>query len=910
MTAKEPIDAERFRRLIALADRVAVEGPPALEGADPLDAREVAAMLADTPQPEPRLAMRAPIDHLIRDLVECIRDDADDPAVRQAGDASPDSQASRTKSDLKPTPKPNPTSPKPAIAGYEIVQLLGVGGHAEVWEAIDTRHGRRRVAIKVLMSPSVSRRFALERDLIGRLSHPGIATIHEQAVTSDGRLCMVMELVEGDAFTRACTVHALSVRRRVELIVEVCRAVEHAHAHGVIHRDLKPANILVCYRPTDAGALGLQAKVIDFGVAKALERADWRGEHPSRTHHPSPPDGAFDSLPETMPGQLIGTIAYMSPEQRSGTTRLTTVAVDIYALGTVLYEALAGAPRWSIADMSIVQALDTMARSEPVPLDRAAPHLPRDLVAVVERSVAARPEDRYPSMRDFADDLDRWLAGEPVSARQPGIVQRTRWLVRRYPKVASAAAASFVLAGLAIGLATHRSIEQTRLGIELATWCENSVALINDVAATPGSLEGRDRLSAFVIGQIDHLVELVNATGGIPRSRLDDIVAESSIARSAVLRQKGEIDEAGALRRRAMAVREAALAREPSDDARRDLAYATILVGDIHRERGDERGALGLYESAHAIYVELVGRSDDAFDDSVQLLWSHDRLCDVALSQAAHAIAGGDAAAHARWLGRAAEHAGAMESTLAAMRAASAAQAAGDGSATGAQTLGSVLQPIVGQDRARMTVGEEVEAGGSHAADADRRGQQSPQPIDSRGVFRQSLARLLHAEVATRSRLLATMPADRTVEELAELHRTTVALAEELCAVAPDNVVFLQQLTGRLGAAANFEWTRGDLAAALRHYDRQRVALQQALDREPGDLDTRCRLAECCAAISAMSVSAGRFEDAERWITLGRETATLLVQLQPENPAYRGVHESFGHIEQALRNRRDEASGS
>jgi hypothetical protein len=461
-------------------------------------------------------------------------------------------------------------------------------------------------------------------------------------------------------------------------------------------------------------------------------------------------------------------------------------------------------------------------------------------------------------MRDFADDLDRWLAGEPVSARQPGIVQRTRWLVRRYPKVASAAAASFVLAGLAIGLATHRSIEQTRLGIELATWCENSVALINDVAATPGSLEGRDRLSAFVIGQIDHLVELVNATGGIPRSRLDDIVAESSIARSAVLRQKGEIDEAGALRRRAMAVREAALAREPSDDARRDLAYATILVGDIHRERGDERGALGLYESAHAIYVELVGRSDDAFDDSVQLLWSHDRLCDVALSQAAHAIAGGDAAAHARWLGRAAEHAGAMESTLAAMRAASAAQAAGDGSATGAQTL----------------------------------------------------ARFLHAEVATRSRLLATMPADRTVEELAELHRTTVALAEELCAVAPDNVVFLQQLTGRLGAAANFEWTRGDLAAALRHYDRQRVALQQALDREPGDLDTRCRLAECCAAISAMSVSAGRFEDAERWITLGRETATLLVQLQPENPAYRGVHESFGHIEQALRNRRDEASGS
>ncbi len=851
MTPRAPMDAERFRRIIDLADRTLVEGASALAGADPADVCEVESLLASPGGPEqpaePVLAMRPEIDAVLERLL-----------VEGAGDGGDGGTPASTGRDPA-------VPPRPTVAGYLVGRLLGSGGHADVWEATEVDGERRRVAIKVLTSSRVARRFALERDVVGRLAHPGIATILAQSTTDDGRLCMVMELVEGLPFHEACTHHALTVRRRVELIVEVCRAVEHAHVHGIIHRDLKPANILVACRGIEGDPgqsprqpLRLSAKVIDFGVAKALEHAGASGG-PDR---------------ETLPGQLVGTLAYMSPEQRSGTTGLTTLAVDIYALGTVLYESLAGRHRWEIRDLSIVRALDAMAQTEPTPLAEAAPHLPRDLVAVVERAVAARPEDRYASMREFGDDLERWLAGEPVTARQPGLVRRTLWLLRRHPRLASGIAAVITLGTLGLALMTYRSMEQRRLGIELANWCETSIALINDVAATPGSLEGRDRLSAFVTHRIDHLIELVHATGGIPQSRLDDIVAKTCIVRSVVLRQKGEIEEAGELRRRAMALREAALRRDPSDRARRDLAYATILVGDVHREEGDEPGALALYEAAHAIHVELADRALDrdrslgegrAFDDLVQLLWSHDRLCDVAIARSGHASDGQDATSGDAWRRRAAEHAAAMESTLAAMRSA----------------LGE------GPDGRIVPADERADA--AHATP--------------------TLARLLHAEVATRCRQIATVPPGLAEEELQAMHETAVAVAEELCAVVPDNVIFLQQLTGRLASAAVFEQGRGDLAACLRYRERQRVALRQALDREPGDLDTRCRLAECLSALAMLGVTDGRIDEAERWIAIGRDTATLLVQLQPRNPAYRGVYDSFGHIEReiAVRRTRDDA---
>jgi serine/threonine protein kinase/tetratricopeptide (TPR) repeat protein len=827
------MDAERFKRIVALTDRVVAEGASALAGADPADVREVELLLGSSSLPEPALAMRPAIGELLDRFI------ADDLPC-----------TSRVRSADGP---PQGAPVKPECAGYEIGRLLGSGGHADVWEATEAGGERRRVAMKVLTSARVSRRFTLEREVIGRLAHPGIAAILEQGTTLDGRPCMVMELVEGHPFTEACVRHALTVRRRVELIVEVCRAVDHAHVHGIIHRDLKPANILVAYRSGEwnsdasgAPLLRLCAKVIDFGVAKALEHAG----------------DSVACARETLPGQLIGTLAYMSPEQRSGTTGLVTLAVDIYALGTVLYESLTGRHRWDLNGLSLLQALDAMAKLDPTPLSEAAPHLPRDLVAVVEKALAARPEDRYASMREFGDDLERWLAGEPVSVHSPGIGQRMLWLLRRHPRAASMLAALSAVGTISVALATHRSIEQTRLGVELANWCETSIALINDVAATPGSLEGRDRLSAFVTDQIDHLIELVHATGGIPQSRLDDIVANTYVVRSVVLRQKGEIEQAGELRRKAMALREAALLREPSDRARRDLAYATILVGDVHRERDDELGAIALYEAAHAIYLglarragedgEVAGEAGD-FDAQVQLLWSHDRLCDVALARAGAAAHSGDSAAQEAWMGRAVEHAKAMESTLAAMRLA----------------LGL-----------RREVGSAV----------------SSQP---------TLARLLHAEVATRCRLIATSPPGLDELEFEAMHQAAVAVAEELCAVAPDNVIFLQQLTGRLASAAAFEHARGDLPAAMRLRERQRVALRQALDREPGDLDTRCRLAECFSALAVMCVSDGRFEDAERWIAIGRDAATLLVQLQPKNPAYRGAYDSFGDIEREIALRRN-----
>ena len=209
------------------------------------------------------------------------------------------------------------------IGPYRIIDSLGEGGMGVVYLAEQSEPVRRRVALKILKagvhSAEVLERFRAERQALAVMDHPGIAKVFDAGVTEDGSPYFAMELVDGSPLTDYCDDRRLSVAQRVRLFVDACRAVQHAHQKGVIHRDLKPSNILV----TDVDGLPLP-RIIDFGIAKAIQ----------------PPE--FDGGRLTRDDQVMGTPAYMSPEQIDGSADVDT-RTDIYALGIVLYQLITGA---------------------------------------------------------------------------------------------------------------------------------------------------------------------------------------------------------------------------------------------------------------------------------------------------------------------------------------------------------------------------------------------------------------------------------------------------------------------------------------------------------------------------------------------------------------------------------------
>ena len=214
---------------------------------------------------------------------------------------------------------------------YELVSLLGSGGMGEVWLARQREPVLREVALKIIKAgmdtAEFVARFNAERQALAMMDHPGIAKVHEAGALEDGRPFYVMERVDGPAVTEFCAQQRLGMRERLLLFVRICQAVRHAHQRGIIHRDLKPSNILVTLHDGQPSP-----KVIDFGLAKAL----WQPL--GHTLH-------------TLPGQMMGTPLYASPEQLAGSTDADTRA-DIYALGVILYELLTGTtpvPRESVA---------------------------------------------------------------------------------------------------------------------------------------------------------------------------------------------------------------------------------------------------------------------------------------------------------------------------------------------------------------------------------------------------------------------------------------------------------------------------------------------------------------------------------------------------------------------------------
>jgi serine/threonine protein kinase len=402
--------------------------------------------------------------------------------------------ASRTKELLSET-----------IGPYRLLELLGEGGMGRVYAAEQSTPIHRKVAIKLLKPGMDSReiliRFESERQALALMNHPWIARVYEAGATSGGRPYFVMELVDGSPITDFCDRHKLPIPRRLDLFVKVCEAVNHAHQKGVIHRDLKPSNILV--ELVD----GIPSpKIIDFGLAKAMNQ-----------------ELTIRSVATQM-GDLMGTPQYMSPEQALGIVSEIDTRSDVYSLGVILYELLAGeAPisREEIRKAGILGMAKLLEEKEPerpsarlkflqdtaIPvaenrntdptgLDR---QLRGELDWVALKCLEKEKSRRYESVSSLAGDIERHLKDEVVSAKPPSVSYRFQKAVKRNRTAFAAALAVFLAILVGSGVAVWQAIEAKMAQRKTAESLARETKANRRLQARLLDLVGLERVSQSVV---------------------------------------------------------------------------------------------------------------------------------------------------------------------------------------------------------------------------------------------------------------------------------------------------------------------------------------------------------------------------------------------------------------------------
>jgi non-specific serine/threonine protein kinase/serine/threonine-protein kinase len=483
------------------------------------------------------------------------------------------------------------------IGPYKIVRLLGEGGKGQVFEAEQIEPVRRTVALKVLRSSCFEAhdvlRFSAEQQALAMMDHPGIAKVFDAGTEDDGRQWFAMELIDGQPLVEFADTHCLSFSARIELFSRVCRAVHHAHQKGIIHRDLKPSNVLVTIEDGEP-----KPKVIDFGVAKAVGLR------------------LTDETLLTQFGAIIGTPAYMSPEQADGIDFSIDTRADVYSLGVMLYELLVGclpvdprtigypgfiaflkdaaveapAPAVQFLKIPVEQQTD-LARTRRLGREQLVKQLSGDIRLILAMALEKNTARRYDSAAAFGNDLDAYSRGNVISARAPSIGYVVRkFVVRNRVAVGLSTLLFLALIGgtVASTIGMIRAEREATVANKVSEFLEKTFAEANPFTRAGEEVTARQLLDSAVDN-----VESDLSGEPLVQGRLLQSVG-------AAYRGIGLFDAATPLLEQALVLLEQGGASdERIAGIKYDLGYHLVFVSEFERSRQLLDDAIAYYRREH-----------------------------------------------------------------------------------------------------------------------------------------------------------------------------------------------------------------------------------------------------------------------------------------------------------------------